>query len=512
MVIKVKTDTALPEIVFSGGQGSAYMRRITRLADERQLRRLYPGVYTSNLESPLESVVLRNWSNIVGHLLPGAVLSFRSAIAGRPENGVVYVTRGKTRRQLELPGLRVEVIPGPDALITPPASDIPYNAMYLASVERGLLENLSRGRGLAERTLSQEEVEERLEKVLIIQGEHKLNELRDRAREIANKLGMPRQFLRMDGIVGALLGTHEQKKLQSRHALARAAGRPYDLDRLALFDVLFSALRAGVFPQVNDRAPSGLALENFAFFEAYFSNFIEGTTFEVAEAEKIVFEGAIIPNRTEDSHDILGTFLAATQAPWRNKPPANADDFLQWLKSVNALVMEARPDKSPGEWKQIGNQAGNTIFVVPELVPGTLREGFNRIAALDDPFARALMTMFVVTEVHPFRDGNGRTARLALNCVLSAHGLSRIIIPTIFREDYLLPLKSLSSNQDPVPYLRTMTRAQQWAAAFNYEQPRENLKKQLQSCNAFQEDLKNFKLIFPEAQQEKNRADPPASR
>jgi hypothetical protein len=499
MAIKARTDIAFPEIVFSGGQDSAHMRRITRLAGERALRRLYPGVYTSNLDSPLESVVLRNWGNIVGHLLPGAVLSFRSAITGRPENGVVYVTRGKTRRQLELPGLRVEVIPGPDALTTPPANDIPYNAMYMASAERGLLENLSRGRGVADRTLSQEEVEERLEKILVIRGEHKLNEIRDRAREVANKLDMPRQFLRMEGIVGALLGTHAQKKLQSRQALARASGRPYDPERLALFDVLFSALKSDVFPQVKDRAPSGLALENFAFFEAYFSNFIEGTTFEVAEAEKIVFEGAIIPNRSEDSHDVLGTFRAATLAPWRNNPPANADDFLQWLKSVNALVMQARPDKSPGEWKQTGNQAGNTIFVVPELVPGTLRQGFNQISALDDPFARALMTMFVVTEVHPFRDGNGRTARLALNCVLSAHGLSRISIPTVYREDYLLPLKSLSNNQDPAPYLRAMTRAQQWSAAFDYAQPRESLKKQLESCNAFQEDLRNFKLIFPEA-------------
>ena len=48
------------------------------------------------------------------------------------------------------------------------------------------------------------------------------------------------------------------------------------------------------------------------------------------------------------------------------------------------------------------------------------------------------MVMFVVAEVHPFSDGNGRTARLAMNCMLSARALSRIIIPTVYREDYLL--------------------------------------------------------------------------
>lgn len=91
---------------------------------------------------------------------------------------------------------------------------------------------------------------------------------------------------------------------------------------------------------------------------------------------------------------------------------------------------------------------------------GTLREGFDRINALSDPLARALMTMFVVSEVHPFRDGNGRTARLAMNCVLSSANRSRIIIPTVFREDYLLPLKSLSNLADPTPYLRAMTKIQ----------------------------------------------------
>ena len=73
--------------------------------------------------------------------------------------------------------------------------------------------------------------------------------------------------------------------------------------------------------------------------------------------------------------------------------------------------------------------------MLPELVPGTLREAFERILALIDPVARALMTLFVVSAVHPFVDGNGRTARLAMNCVLSAAGLSRIIVPTVYRED-----------------------------------------------------------------------------
>ena len=45
-----------------------------------------------------------------------------------------------------------------------------------------------------------------------------------------------------------------------------------------------------------------------AFFEAYFSNFIEGTEFAVDEAADIAFRGAVPNERPADAHDVLGTW------------------------------------------------------------------------------------------------------------------------------------------------------------------------------------------------------------
>lgn len=90
-----------------------------------------------------------------------------------------------------------------------------------------------------------------------------------------------------------------------------------------------------------------------------------------------------------------------------------------------------------------------------------------------------------------------RIQSLAMNCFLSAAGHSRIIVPTVYREDYLLPLKSLSNHGDAAPYVRAMVRIQAWTAAFDYTQPLSNLYKALQQSNAFQEDLRNYSLIFP---------------
>ena len=487
----------LPELVVVPTDDPTAGRRIRRLAAAGRLRRLYAGVYTSNLDSPPEAIVLRQWQPIVGYLLPGGVISHRSAFDGKPHQGSLVITRGKTRRDLDLPGLTIHVVPGPGPHLDTHPSDSPYGALYLASDPRRHLENLTRGRGWSDRVLHQQVVEESLDRVLMIGGERRLNQLRDQARDIADGLGYQTQFKRLDGLVGALLGTQQAKNLTAKQALARAAGRPYDPLRLEIFDALFAALNAGAQADIPDPAPTGVARENFAFFEAYFSNYIEGTTFTVEEAENIVFRGQIIENRSEDSHDVLGTFNAAMTAPWRDEPPRSAEDFLYWLRSVNALVMQKRADKRPGEWKDKPNQAGNTLFVAPELVPGTLREGFERIQALAHPLARAMMMMFVVAEVHPFLDGNGRTARLAMNCMLSSEKFSRIVIPTIYREDYLLPLKALSHNLNPQPLMTSLTRIQRWSAAFDYGLPRSELREVLVRCNAFQENLRNYHLVFP---------------
>jgi hypothetical protein len=75
-----------------------------------------------------------------------------------------------------------------------------------------------------------------------------------------------------------------------------------------------------------------------------------------------------------------------------------------------------------------------------------------------------------------------------MNCVLTAGALTRIIVPTLFREDYVLPLKSLSHNQYPAPYLRAMAYAQRWSAAFNYGMSLAEITVAMAECDAFKEE------------------------
>jgi predicted transcriptional regulator of viral defense system len=78
----------MPELILVAETDPAAARRARRLAGAGVLKRLYPSIYTSNVDSPPESIVLRHWQVIVGHLLPGGVISYRSAFDSRPIEGL----------------------------------------------------------------------------------------------------------------------------------------------------------------------------------------------------------------------------------------------------------------------------------------------------------------------------------------------------------------------------------------------------------------------------------------
>jgi hypothetical protein len=174
---------------------------------------------------------------------------------------------------------------------------------------------------------------------------------------------------------------------------------------------------------------------------------------------RLMVQGRPLQYREDDSHDILGTCQAILKSKADPAIPQNFEAFAAQLQAWNRQVIESRSAKHPGEFKSAANRAGNTIFVTPELSLGTLEKGYEIIMSAPTPEQRAALATFVVAEVHPFADGNGRTSRLALNLFLTKAGLTRIIIPTVYRDDYTSALKAMSSTAHPVPLVRMLSRA-----------------------------------------------------
>jgi len=427
------------EVFFSSAQTSRAVHAAVRAGRARRLAR---GLYTRDTQRPLESIARQHWLIIAAGYFPGAVLVDRTAFDfGPAEDGSVTLA-GSQRRDVELPGLRLRIREGAGCL----DGDLRWmgEEIYMSSRPRAFLENLrpSRRRRSVARTLSRLELEEKLDEYAAGR-QADLNRLRDSARPIATKLGAQREFALLDELIGAMYGTRPGK-LRSRRGRARAEGFPYDGQRMLRFEQLHGHLIATALPALEANARHELS--TFAFFESYFSNFIEGTEFTLEEAERIVFEGVIPRQRPKDAHDILGNYRVLADRHERQRAPASADELIDVLKTQHAGMMRERPEVGPGQWKTEPNRAGATYFVDPRLVEGTLREGFRFYDSLPSGFARACFAMFLVSEVHPFADGNGRAARVLLNSELTAADQQRVIVPTASREDYLYGLRGMTHN------------------------------------------------------------------
>lgn len=166
---------------------------------------------------------------------------------------------------------------------------------------------------------------------------------------------------------------------------------------------------------------------------------------------------------------MLGTFEAVRDPVLRTATPATAEELFELLERRHRLVMSGRPDKRPRQFKEKANQAGSYIFITPTLVEGTLVEGFKRLADLPPGFPRAAFELFLISEVHPYDDGNGRVARAAMCAELTAVGDARIVTPIVFRSEYRTALRNLSREGRCDLYVRTLAFAWRWTAAIPWQ-------------------------------------------
>jgi len=484
----------LQEVIF-GSSDKKISKQISKLEEDGKIRKIAQRLYSSNLTEPKEDIVKRNLWQILSHLYPGAILSHRSAFEFQATKaGHVFLTYKYTKK-VNLPGIAIRLLEGKKTI----EGDNPFfGKLYASHKARAFLENLqpTKNAGPTSKCLSLPEIEEKLEQIIRVNGEEELNKIRDQAHTIATALDMKTEFEKLNKLISALLSTNSPKALSSPLAIARAIGVPYDSARLELFSNLFRALQTKEFKNIPDKNTYIKSFRNFAFFESYFSNYIEGTIFEVDEARQIVETNKPLPARNNDSHDVLGTYQLVSNRNEMTITPTSAEELLKIISYRHKVLLSARRDKNPGQFKDKNNFAGQTSFVDFNLVRGTLVQSFDFYQALQHPFSKAAYMMFVISEVHPFLDGNGRIARVMMNAELAKSGQSKIIIPTVFREDYMGVLRKLTRQQEPDPYIRMLVRAQEFSSTI-YGDDMDEMQHHLEQSNAFQEHTEAKLKIIP---------------
>lgn len=459
------------------------MKELNKLKQDRLVKKIAPRLYTSNFEESIPIIVRRNWYRILSELYPKAFLSHRSALERMPtKKFYIYLTYSYTDI-IELPGMTINFLKGPGPIAD---DELFFGNLRSSRLARAYLENLQSSRGKEEesKTLSREKLEEKMELFLRVKGDGALNTIRDKAKEIAPVLGMQKEYQLLNQLVTDLSGTGSLKNLVSPIAKARVFGEPMDSDRIQLFESFYAELTKKEYPDYQDKNKHIKSYQNFSFFESYFSNYIEGIEFTLDEAKQIIKTSMPLPARDEDSHDVLGTYQIVSNRNEMSVQPRDSHDLLRLLKERHALLLSARTSKNPGELKDKNNRAGSTEFVDWQLVTGTLKKGYDWYSLLQHPFAKAAYMMFMVSEVHPFLDGNGRIARVMMNAELGAKGLSKIIIPTVYREDYMGSLKKLTKTRDGDAYIRMLLKA--WEFSSNiYDDSLESMEEYLIKCEAF---------------------------
>jgi hypothetical protein len=439
-------------------------REISRKVKAGILRKLATKLYTDDLRTEPAEIMRRHRLEIAAHFYPSAVISHRSALEGTlSPSGKLHISLPqKVAPVRKLPGLEIRIWEGPEAQVNEVriAEQEDGNCLYMANQIRAVLENFQIARAPVNdepKTLPRESLErwfDRQLRILGTGGESWLDDLLESARTLSQKFGWKREFEALEEFTRALKGKPSAYTLNSELSRARALGKPYDPERIQLFNELKVALASESFNELA--APPVAELENRAFWEAYFSNYIEGTEFSVEEAQEIVNETdtakALTRQRPEDVHDILETYRLIVDHKISGKVAPNAQKYIELIKIRHARMMASRANVSPGEFKERNNEVGSRVFVRPELVSETIIRGWQSGRDLTSATARAFFMLFVTSEVHPFTDGNGRISRLGMNAILEDAGLTRLILPTSFRNDYLTVLEALTSNGSAKPY------------------------------------------------------------
>ncbi len=164
---------------------------------------------------------------------------------------------------------------------------------------------------------------------------------------------------------------------------------------------------------------------------AHSSTAIEGNPLSLEEVSALA-QGRDIMARRKDKQEVLNYLEALNKIPeFARRTPFSSDDLLEIHRIVTKETLENLADEGAFRNRQVvvGNRAtGEVIFRppatrhVPQLVDEFLA-WFNSGKANEiDAVIEAGVAHYEIARIHPFVDGNGRTARVMASFVLYKRG------------------------------------------------------------------------------------------
>ena len=186
----------------------------------------------------------------------------------------------------------------------------------------------------------------------------------------------------------------------------------------------------------------------------YSSNALEGNSLTISETKVLLEDGITVGGKPiRDCYEATGHARAydymLTIA--RSNSLSISEDVIRHL---HYLFYNGIDPETAGEYRK-----GQVFITGTEYVPPAAEEVPECMAALVTemadqqgklhPVELAAYAHRRLVDIHPFRDGNGRTARLLMNLILINQGYCIVSIPPVLRHNYVVALQQAQRETHP---------------------------------------------------------------
>jgi Fic family protein len=186
-------------------------------------------------------------------------------------------------------------------------------------------------------------------------------------------------------------------------------------------------------------------LEHYYDIEiTYTSNAIEGNTLGPVETTLVIEQGVTIGGKPLKDHleaiDHYDAIRYIRELARENSPLTESD-----VRNLHRLVVQrSRPDIA-GRYadlaRYVRTDAGRHDFPSPAEIPALMGDFAKWLAVSPNTPEAAFTAHRRLVDIHPFNDGNGRTARLLMNLILIRGGYPPIAVRPEDRPAYIRALQ-----------------------------------------------------------------------
>lgn len=192
----------------------------------------------------------------------------------------------------------------------------------------------------------------------------------------------------------------------------------------------------------------------------YNSNAIEGNTLTLLET-KVVLEGITVGGKTLREH--LETVNHREAILYVEDIVRDKEALTEWqIKNIHRLILKGIDDKNAGSYrdKKVIITGAEHKPPEPVLIRDEMEsfiQWYNTKGQILHPVERAAMVHIIFVGIHPFVDGNGRTARLLLNLELMKSGYPPVIIRNENRLRYYSALDKVHTTNNNEDFIEIVT-------------------------------------------------------